>query len=192
MEQPIDYGMEQELPPNMPAYYPQANPYGQATLVAQTDPSKLLDDMEHQLRNEVPTMDGKGGYKSQGNPLANNNGISSILSCVRGIISQNTTLSYLEAEEIQNQMEQLADVLSDKLALNYKAYGIDVTDVDTIFWTIILFPTFNCLKRAWKKNEKNWLNKTVFEQIQSRSSPQQENVGGNKGWNMPKFGMGGR
>lgn len=143
----------------------------QAALVEQTNPDKVLEEVELKLKGYRRKFD--GGLLKMSEPLMNNHGINRMIFLLSSIVNQNTILSHLEREEIGKLIIQVSNDVIDDLVLNWRNYGVrDKILLDHIV-DVILFPSFMALKRAWKQNEKNWLNKAVIETINSspRSSP---------------------
>jgi len=147
----------------------------QAALVEQTNPEHVLKEIELKLKGF--RLDNNGELQKQGEPLMNQRGIGRLLFLISSIVTQNTILSHLEEKEISNLIIRIGDDIIDDLTLNWKEYGIqDKIMLDQIVDSV-LFPSFMALKRAWKQNEKNWLNKTVVESI-STSPTMQHKQGG--------------
>ena len=142
----------------------------QAALVEQTNPEHVLKEIELKLKGF--RLDNNGELQKQGEPLMNQRGIGRLLFLISSIVTQNTILSHLEEKEISNLIIRIGDDIIDDLTLNWKEYGIqDKIMLDQIVDSV-LFPSFMALKRAWKQNEKNWLNKTVVESISTSPTMQ--------------------
>ena len=138
----------------------------QAALVEQTNPSHILEDIELKLRGYKQNYDGTVEQITE--PLMNSLGIGRMILLISSVVNQNTILSHLESVEIGKLMIRLSDDIIDDLVLNWREYEIkDKMTLDYIV-NIILFPSFMALKRAYKQNEKNWLNKTVVESINTQ------------------------
>jgi len=135
----------------------------QAALVEQTNPIKVLNDVELKLKGYKEKYDGT--YEKACEPLMNDKGVNRIVFILSCVVNQNTILSHLEAHEIGRLIIRVSDDVIDDLVLNWKSYGIkDKMLLDHIV-DVVLIPCFMSLKRAWKQNEKNWLNKAVVETI---------------------------
>jgi len=136
----------------------------QAALVAQTDPAKILDEIELKLKGYKQSMK-TGEFEQMAEPLMNDKGVNKLILNLSAIVNQNTILSHLEEEEITKMIIKVGNDLIDDLTLNWKDYGIkDEMSRDHIV-NIALFPSFMALKRAWKQNEKNWLGKITIESL---------------------------
>lgn len=162
-----------EMQANAP-YLVQQQQMTQAALVEQTNPTNVLKDIEMRLRGKEEKFDGT--VVDIGKPLMNNKGIARIRTLLSAIVNQNTILSHLEDREIGRMIITLGDDLCDDLTLNWKDYDIkDKVLLDHIV-DICLMNAYMALKRAWKQNEKNWLNKAVVENINTapRMLPQKK------------------
>ncbi len=135
----------------------------QAILVEQTNPNKIIDDILLTLQGFEKNED--GALKKVSDPVINELGLSRFRLSLRAVINQNTILSHLEKEDIGRLMVNLSQNIGDELELNWKDYGIiDKTLLDTIKDAVLL-PAFLALKRAEGQNEKNWLSKISFENL---------------------------
>lgn len=162
--------MESEQGMNAPSMVQQQQQV-QAALVAQTNPNILLEEVELKLKGFRQKYDGT--FEKVSEPLMNNKGINRMIFLLSTVVNQNTILSHLEREEIGKLIIRASDDIVDDLVLNWRSYAIkDKMLLDHIV-DAILFPSFMALKRAWKQNEKNWLNRAVVETINSspRASP---------------------
>jgi len=147
----------------------------QAALVEQTNPAHLLREIDLKLRGFKEQYD--GSFKKVSNPLMNEKGISRILFILSSVVNQNTILSHLELEEIGRLIIRIDQDIIDDLVSNWKDYAIpDKMLLDHILDACII-PCFLALKRAWKQNEKNWLNKAVVETINSTPRMSQKKEG---------------
>lgn len=156
----------------------------QATLVEQTNPIHVVEDVRMKLMGFWQKPNGK--YERLTDPIMNNFGIGRMLFYLSCVVNQNTILSHLQTEEIGKLIIKLSDDIVDDLVLSWKEYGIkDKIMLDHIT-NAVLFPAFMALKRAWSQNEKNWLNKIVVESISTgtpRYMPEKK-----EGW-LSKFKM---
>ena len=135
----------------------------QAVLVEQTNPSKVIDDIDLSLRGYERKYDGT--LKKVGEPMMNDLGIGRMRFLMRTVINQNTILSHLEDSEISKLIIQLSDDVIDDLTLNWRDYGIkDKIMLDHVV-DAITFPAYLALKRSLGQNEKNWLGKISVENI---------------------------
>ena len=148
----------------------------QAALVEQTNPAHVLEDVELKLKGFRLKWD--GSYERLSDPLMNQKGISRILFLLSSVVNQNTILSHLEAAEIGRLIVRVSDDVIDDLVLNWKEYEIKDKMLLDHITDVTLIPSFMALKRAWKQNEKNWLNRAVVESITTAPRVAQQQKGG--------------
>ncbi len=161
--------------PAAPQLYEQSQQL-QSALVEQTNPAKVIRDIELSLMNQEENPDGT--MKKLGDPLMNDKGVNRMKFIMRSIINQNTILSHLDDKEINKLILEKADNIIDDLTLNWKQYGItDKMMLDHIVDAVIM-PAFFALKRALEQNEKNWLGKITVESMTSSPRMQQPKKGG--------------
>jgi len=154
----------------------------QAQLLEQLNPANTIDEIELVLRGEIKSLK-TGEVIKKGEPLMNELGINKMLTFCRGVINQNTTISFLEANEIGRIMIELSDDLVDDLSLCWKEYGItSKPDLDYIN-DIILTMCFCALKRALNGGERNFMKTTTTEILNSRP----QNFGNKKEGFLNKF-----
>lgn len=137
----------------------------QAALIEQTNPLRVLEDIELKLKGK--RKDYTGQVISWGEPIMNEMGINRMIFILSSVVNQNTILSHLEDKEINRLIIKIGDDIIDDLTLNWEIYGIkDKILLDYVVDALVI-PSFMSLKRALEQNEKNWLNKTVVESITS-------------------------
>lgn len=154
--------MANQFAMNSPMMFNQQQEH-QAVLVEQTNPSKIIDEIDLSLRGYERKYDGT--LKKVSEPMMNDLGIGRMRFIMRSVINQNTILSHLEDSEISKLIIQLSDDIIDDLTLNWKYYNIqDKIMLDHIVDAIV-FPAYLALKRALGQNEKNWLGKISVENI---------------------------
>lgn len=170
---------KQQLDNQTTTYAPQLQEQiaqSQAVLVTQTNPNKVIKDIELSLENKERNVDGT--IVVLGPPLMNKEGLNRMRFIMRGVINQNTILSHLEEDQIGRIVTRLADDLTDDLTLNWKEYGIkDKMMLDHIINSII-FPAYMALMRAYGQNEKNWLKGITVETISGGRSVLPNQKGG--------------
>lgn len=147
MQPPEDYSGQFPQMPYMPA---NSNPL--ATNVTElTDPKIELRRFELMLKNCYEDEEGK--EKSLGNPLMNQLGINSVMTQIGSVVSRVTFLSRYEKEEIPRLMLMFSDGLIQDLTFNWKLYGIDPNNRNTIRTKVkrtaelVAFPA---MKRAYE------------------------------------------
>lgn len=137
----------------------------QAILVNETNPNRVLKEIELSFRNVE--ADEYGNMIQIGPPIMNERGINRMKFIMRPVINQIIILSNVEEDEIGKFMNHLADTIADDLALNWKSYGIvDKNLLDHIIDSVII-PAFFNMRRSLRQNEKNWLGKISVENISS-------------------------
>src|SRR3990167_9867170 len=135
----------------------------QAVLVEQTNPKRVIREIEMSLMN--CDEDDNGVIIRYGEPLLNELGISRLRFVMRSIINQNTILSHLEEKEIARIIVEKSNNIIDDMTLNWREYGVkDKIILDHIIDSVV-FPAFFALKRAWQQNEKNFLGKVTVETL---------------------------
>lgn len=141
---------------------------GQAILVEQTNPSRVVEDILLRLKGK--TKDSNGNLIKFSEPKMNDKGISDIWFILESIVNDNARLTNLEPQNISKMMEQISDDLVDMLTLNWKIYGIKrKTDLDFIN-NCVLMNVFFILNRAKGQNEKNWLGRISFENLSNNAT----------------------
>lgn len=163
-QQKIDAEREMSAPAIM-----QQQQQVQAAIVEQTNPSHILEEIELKLKGYKMNWD--GSLKRVSEPLMNNRGIGRMLFILSSVVNQNTILSHLQDDEIGRLIVRVSDDIIDDLVLNWKEYDIQDKILLDYIVDVVLIPSFLALKRAWRQNEKNWLNRVVLESI--NSSPRQ-------------------
>ena len=107
-----------------------ANQMGSA-ITTLTNPSDDLYKIELGLRNCI--IDKDGNAKKVGQPLLNEDGVSSVISQAGAILNQITSMSNLgKKEEVVNMLDFLADSLAQDLMMNSRNYGINKKSANPI------------------------------------------------------------
>jgi hypothetical protein len=147
----------------------------QAILVEQTDPKKVVKTIIMRLQGREERPDGT--IVQWGKPKMNRAGIENFKYILDSFINQNTIFTHLDDKQISKIIIEVADMITDDLTLNWKAYGIiNKTDLDTIHDTVII-NIFNSLNRALGQNEKNWIKSFTVENVSNAprlQSPKKE------------------
>ena len=136
----------------------------QAILVEQTNPNKLIDDLLLQLRGQRKRADGSIEQVLK-EPLLNEYGIERAWFYASTIVNQGTTLSHLEEGEAGRMIQPYADKIVDELTLDWKKWGIKEKSWLDSIKDAIVYRSFLALRRAEGQNEKNWLGKISFENL---------------------------
>lgn len=158
----------------------EGNEQREVSLVSQTNPKEVLDEIESTLRGRKKIINEDTGKTEWILPMgckprANERGISSLMTDAKTIINQNTIMSNLSEEEISKIIISLSDTIINKLSMNWKEFEVAKSDLDTVHNAIIV-PAFMALKRAMREGEKRFLKTSVraVESYTSNSRPQQE------------------
>jgi hypothetical protein len=124
-----------------------------------TDPSYLLPLIEMDLRRLREVRDPKTGRISLvnfGEPLLNEEGVNNIMSTVRMIVNNNTTMNELNDDTIERIMAMLTTTTIKMLMLNRGLYDIkNKTDRDIILHLVIM-PIFLTLNRSRAGGERKF------------------------------------
>lgn len=143
----------------------------QAMLVQQTNPNKIIDEMLLQLKGKRRKED--GSIENMSDPILNDYGIQRAWFYASAIVNQGTTLSHLEEGEAGKITVDYGRGLIDELTLDWKQWGIkEKSWLDSIADTILI-RCFLALRRAEGQNEKNWLGKITFENLNNAPKIQQ-------------------
>lgn len=139
----------------------------QAILLEQADPKKVG-------RSIILLFQGKqevegGSIEQVTEPILNKYGLERVWFYIAPVVNMGTSLSHLEEGEAGRLLMNIENALVDELTLDWKAWGIkDKTWLDSVV-NCILNPCYLVLKRAEGQNEKNWLGKISFENLNNAS-----------------------
>lgn len=130
------------------------NQYG-SSIATLTNPENDLYKMELALRNMM--LDKDGVAKSVGQPLMNEQGISSVMGQVQAIVNQTTIMSNFDKrEEVGILTEFLADTMAKDLMINRVSYGIKTQAARSKIYYISITSAYICLKRALSEGERRF------------------------------------
>lgn len=97
-----------------------------ANVIAQLDPSNLLEEIEHRLRGEKFNKSNQEWEPIGNISIAINEIlISRLMSFLGSVLNQNTTLSNYSINEINNRMELVIDYIRDDLSDNDSEYNLE-------------------------------------------------------------------
>ena len=173
---------QQQIP-----YFPPVSPINENTLVSQTNPKDILEELQHKLRSEIPESgpDGKINWKrpSEVRPMMNERGIHSVLVDCYGIINQNTILSNLDEEDVRVMVLEHSKALTLKLAVNWKEFECEKSNLSTIV-LIVASMIYTSLRRGFNQDERTFLKTAVrsTEQIMVRPTNMNSMQGEQKKW----------
>jgi len=185
----IPQEQQQDASPMFPVM-PLQSPINDVTLVTQTDPHRLVEELRHKLKCEIPVMNQETGQEEwqrpEGiTPLLDDQGINSVMADVYGIVNQITILSNLSEDDVSNMVIELGKVVTYKLSMNWKEFEIQKSNLSTI----VLMVTNMCYtagRRGMDGGERVFLKTAVrtSETIINRPNQSQQMNGGynDKSW----------
>lgn len=138
--------------------------YSQSILTI-TDPRKILYEMELKLRGLEET---RKGFEKVADPLMNDEGINSVMSCVASVVNQNTVFSNLKERQVKGLMQLLIDNVTSDLMSNWSRYGIKADNRNTIRDTImqtVVGPSYLCLLRPAEEGERAFWKGAIGEHV---------------------------
>lgn len=161
------------------------NPYGEVTvpqteagsILIQTNPSLVLQEIEHQLRGEQYNPENEKWDATQ-EPLMNNKGINKVMTTLRGVVNTNCILSNLSEDDVYRLALCVADDITMDLCANYKSFAVDKSDFDRII-DLCTNMCFFSLKRSYNEGERKFL-KTTLRLHETRMIKNEEEK--RKGW----------
>lgn len=163
------YYQDEQLVRPQPFSSPQNN-YGSSITVL-TNPENDLYKMELALRNMM--LDKDGNPKKVGEPLLNEDGVSSVVGQVQAIVNQTTVMSNFEkSQQIEMLVDFLGDTLAKDLMVNREFYGINSKSARDKIYYITLTSAYICMKRAFMEGEKRFWKGSQQEIKQTISSDQ--------------------
>ena len=121
----------------------------------QIEPTKILDEIEHNLRGETPAYNNTTGlYGWQRLPgsiaLLNEQGIRRVMTILQSHITKIFVLSDIDLENIENMTVDIGRALIDDLKTNWETYGvpnISAASLITIMCTNTIYATL-CKARS--------------------------------------------
>lgn len=123
------------------------------SIVLLTNPENELYKLELTLRGLIEVG---SELRKVGEPLLNDEGVRSVLGQTQAIVNRVTVMSNLEAQEVANLMDFMADTLAKDLMVNRVLYQIGNPSArDRIFFEV-LATAFMCLKRAADEGERRF------------------------------------
>ena len=132
------------------------SPYQQygSSIILLTSTDTELHKLELTLRSLQENKD--GAFIPMGNPLVNEEGVSSIIGICQAIINRHTILSNISDTQIRVIMDFFADTLSRDLMINRIKYEItDASARDKIFWEALSI-TYVTLLRGYNEGDKKF------------------------------------
>jgi len=146
--------------------YPNINPpMKETTVISQTNPKLVIEDLKHLLRGEEESLDenGKSVWKKDKDtkPLMNEIGIKAILANLHGA-NQGVIFSDYEEENLLDIVRNDGYILVDKLGENIEEWGIEQGNLNTILYTI-LNTIYSSYRRGMNGGERVFV-KTIYSE----------------------------
>lgn len=162
------------------SYVPQIMPQGNldANFVQQINPEIVVENIFHSLSGEVwDYKEGKWVRKLK--PFLNELGVNTVITVVRSIVNQNTTMSNLDSKIISNIIVSLGDELACLFMLNWKDFDIEKANLTPIV-KVIQNMAYFALMRAYLEGERDLFKNTVrsAEQYAYRGQPEDSGMFG--------------
>lgn len=129
------------------------NQYG-GSIVLLTNPESELYNFELSLRNMV--IDKDGNPKSAGDPLLNEEGISTVLGSVQTIVNRNTVLGNLDDGGVDSMRNYFAETLVKTLMMSQVKYEIKSNSAMEKIYGDAIELVQMCLTRAKDEGERRF------------------------------------
>ena len=120
-----------------------------------TNPDKDLLKMEMTFRAQA--QDSDGNIVQLGNPLMNDEGISSVIGQVQAIVNQVTVMSNIDEKNIPILIDFIGDTLAKDMMVNRIRYHITNPAARDKIYFSALATSFVCLRRALNNGERSFL-----------------------------------
>lgn len=135
---------------------PFMNPMGQygSSILQLTNPEGEIYKMELTFRSQI--LDKDGNPVQIGEPLMNEEGISSVIGQVQSIVSQVTIMSNFQEKDIPLLIDFLGDTLSKDLMMNRVSYKITAGSSRDKIYFVALSTAYVTLKRALNNGERGF------------------------------------
>lgn len=144
----------------------------QAVVIAQTDPIKVLKEIQLRMNGKIKNSDGE--EEQLWEPVMNQKGIGRMMFLLNSVLNDSTRLASTKEDKTSKIMIQFSNDVTRDLANHWREYGImDMSMCDFIVNSMIL-PALLVLTRSEDRNEKNWLGRVSFENINPASQYKKE------------------
>ena len=150
---------QQEEMPISPYAYPPVQQENTSNIIMQTNPDKILDEIEKALKGEIYNYEQKK-WEKKDDAWLNKQGIGQIIIIAKSIINQNTIMSNLDDNEIEAMIINLGDELVMLLKMRYQEFEINKAKLTSIV-NLVTRMAYCSLKRAWHGDEKKFLKTSV-------------------------------
>jgi len=158
---------------------PFQSPISDSTIISQTNPNSMVQELRRKLKCEIEVIDPETKQpkweKMEGiKPMMNDQGINSVMADVHGLVNQLTVLSNISEEDASNLTIELGKTLTYKLAMNWKEFEVDKSNLSTIV-LIITNMAYMASRRGMDQGERIFLKTAVrtTENIISRPMERQ-------------------
>ena len=132
-EQPQEEGRSPEFG-GVGAYFPQPQKLDGETIRWQLDPTDVLDEIKHYLKQEVKDDDGNWNLVfDKVKPLMTDEGINSLMGILRSYLNKNTVLSNLHEETIKIIMKDVNRTMRFFLVANFKGFKISTSNFTQVY-----------------------------------------------------------
>lgn len=155
--------------------------YG-SSILQLTNPENEILKMELTFRSQI--LDKDGNVIQVGEPLMNDEGVSSIIGQVQSIVNQVAVMSNFEVKDLPKLIDFLGDTIAKDLMMNKIRYNIKSSSSrDKIFFSAIS-TTYVTLKRAVNNGERGFWkgSQQDIRQIIENGSSNKGLLGGLFGW----------
>ena len=156
--------------------YPIVNPQlKETTIISQTNPKFVIEELKHLLRGEEEKIDenGKSNWTRDDKtiPLMNEIGIKAILANLHGA-NQGVVFSNYEEENLLAIVRNDGYILIDKLGENMEEWGVEQGNLNTILYTI-LNTIYSSYRRGMNQGERIFVKTFYTENNQTVIRPQE-------------------
>jgi hypothetical protein len=156
---------QQQLDGQKELYAPQLQEQvaaSQAVVISETDPTKDINQLLLKFRG-YEEVDGE--LKRVREPIMNESGVNKISQILTPLMINTIRFTRLKEAMIKSITERFLDDLTYDLGLNWRDYDIpNRNSIDHILNALATL-IFSVLSRAEDQNEKNWLGKISFENV---------------------------
>ena len=93
-------------------------------ILAQIDPSQIIDNLDHALKGEIYNKE-KGAWElnPSGKAMVNDACRGSVISYLTGLLTNNTTMSILQPNDLSNIMESVIETITKRFVVNLEEFG---------------------------------------------------------------------
>lgn len=153
-----------------------------SSILQLTNPENEIFKMELTLRSQI--VDKDGNPHNVGDPLLNEQGISSVIGQVQALLNQVTIMSNFEKKDIPLMIDFLGDTLAKDLMMNRLRYNIRTPAARDKIYFAALSGAYVCMKRALNNGERGFWkgSQQDIRQIIDTSNQKSKGLFGFLGW----------